>query len=62
MSDGDNHYVAQSAITGLSLFGGERARDVLIELAEKHRGTPRGDLMVEMLRKAYRWSPPKDKA
>lgn len=62
MSDGDNHYVAQSAITGLSLFGGNRARDILIELAQKHQGTSRGDLMVEMLRKAYRWPPPKERA
>jgi HEAT repeat protein len=58
MSDGDNHYVAQSAITGLSVFGGNKARDILIELSQKHRGTARGDLMNEMLRKAYRWLPP----
>ncbi len=56
-SDGDNHYVAQSAITGLSLFGGKRARNILIKLAEKYRGTSRGDLMKEMLRQAYRWPP-----
>ncbi len=59
MSDGDNHYVAQSAITGLSLFGGKRARNILIKLADKYRGTSRGDLMTEMLRHAYRWPPPK---
>jgi hypothetical protein len=58
MSDGDNHYVAQSAITALSLFGGNRARDILIELAERHQGTPRGNLMIEMLRQAYHWPPP----
>ncbi len=61
MSSGDNHYVAQSAITALSVFGGERARDILIELAEKYRGTPRGDLMTEMLRSAYRWPPPQER-
>ena len=59
MSDGDNHYVAQSAITGLSLFGGKQARNILIKLANKYRGTSRGDLMTEMLRQAYRWPPPK---
>jgi hypothetical protein len=59
MSDGDNHYVAQSAITGLSLFGGKQARNILIKLADKYRGTSRGDLMTEMLRQAYRWPPPK---
>ncbi len=62
MSDADNHYVAQSAITGLSVFGGNKARDLLIELAEKHRGTARGDLMTEMLRKAYRWPPQQEQA
>ncbi|MFT4563409.1 MAG: hypothetical protein ACI9BW_003163 [Gammaproteobacteria bacterium] len=57
MSDGVNHYVAQSAITGLSLFGGPTARDTLIELAEKHQGTPRGALMTRLLRQAYDWPP-----
>ncbi len=57
MCNGDNHYVAQSAITALSVFGGDQARDILIELSEKHQGTPRGDLMVQMLKKAYHWPP-----
>jgi hypothetical protein len=57
MADGGNHYVAQSAITGLSLFGGPTARDTLIELAKKHRGTPRGGLMTQLLRQAYDWPP-----
>lgn len=57
MSDGDNHYVAQSAITALTLFGSNEARDVLIELADKHAGTPRGELMTQLLRKVYQWSP-----
>lgn len=62
MSDGNNHYVAQSAITGLSLFGGKQARDVLIELADKHYGSSRGDLMTEMLRQAYNWPKPTRRA
>ncbi|MDA0822194.1 MAG: HEAT repeat domain-containing protein [Proteobacteria bacterium] len=57
MADGENHYVAQSAITGLSLFGGAMARETLIELAEKHHGTPRGALMQQLLRQAYNWPP-----
>ena len=56
LADGDNHYVAQSAITGLSVFGGNAARDILIELADKHGQTPRGDLMTQMLRTAYQWT------
>ncbi|MGR9091675.1 MAG: HEAT repeat domain-containing protein [Gammaproteobacteria bacterium] len=58
MADGDNHYVAQSAITGLALFGGNQARDILIELAAKHKGTSRGDLIGELLRTAYDWPGP----
>lgn len=57
MADGDNHYVAQSAITGLSLFGGEKARDILIKLAEKHIASPRGDLMAQMLKQVFHLSP-----
>lgn len=57
MADGDNHYVAQSAITALSIFGGNQARDILIQLVEKHGGTPRSDLMKELLRTAYGWPP-----
>jgi hypothetical protein len=57
MADGDNHYVAQSAITGLSLFGGEKARDILIKLSRKHAGTSRGDLMSQMLKQVFHWSP-----
>jgi hypothetical protein len=57
MADGDNHYVAQSAITALSIFGGDKARDVLRELAQKYRGSPRGNLMRELLREAYGWPP-----
>ncbi|MFP6782635.1 MAG: HEAT repeat domain-containing protein [Gammaproteobacteria bacterium] len=59
MCDGDNHYVAQSAITGLSLFGGEKAKNILIEMGEKHVGTPRGNLIYEMLQRGYHWSPAK---
>ncbi len=57
MGDGDNPYVAQSAITALTLFGGNRARDVLITLADKHHGTPRGGLIADLLSKVYGWSP-----
>ena len=58
MAEGEDHYVAQSAITALSLFGGNRARDTLVDLAKTHSGTNRGKLMSELLRKAYDWPPP----
>jgi len=57
MGDGVNHYVAQSAVTALSLFGGEQARRTLSELEEKHRGNPRGVLIKQLLREAYDWPP-----
>lgn len=57
MADGENHYVAQSAITALSIFSGEKARDVLDELAQKHSDSPRGDLMRDLLKQAYDWPP-----
>lgn len=57
MADGDNHYVAQSAITGLSLMDRKAASDALIELWHKHRGTPRGNLILEVLRQAYNLVP-----
>ncbi len=59
MANGENHYVAQSAITALSVFGGDQARDILIKLLERHHDTPRGDLMQQMLKKAYHWPPKK---
>ena len=56
-ADGSDHYVAQSAITALSLYGGNQARDLLIELLKKHRGSSRGNLVAELLKKAYGWPP-----
>ena len=56
-ADGYDHYVAQSAITALSLYGGNRARDLMIKLLKKHQGTARGGLIAELLRKAYDWPP-----
>lgn len=61
MADGDNHYVAQSAITGLSLMNRKAASDAMIELWRKHRGTPRGDLLLELLRQVYNLVPTTEK-
>ena len=57
MADQDNHYVAQSAITALSLVGGNAAREILIKLNQKHAGTARGRLIGELLQSAYGWPP-----
>ncbi|MEM7027873.1 MAG: hypothetical protein AAF410_06590 [Pseudomonadota bacterium] len=57
MADGDNHYVTQSAISSLAILNHVKARDAMIELFYKHKGTPRGNLLLTVLKKAYKWSP-----
>jgi len=57
MADGENHYVAQSAITALSLMNSNRARNAMITIQRKYRGTPRGDLLAELLLRAYQVGP-----
>jgi len=57
MAEGDNVYVAQSAITALSLMGHKPASDAMIELWFKYRGTPRGNLIQELLQQAYNLTP-----
>jgi hypothetical protein len=57
MADGDNHYIAQSAITGLSLMNNNKARDALLQLWSKYKGDPRGKLMKEILQQAYNITP-----
>ncbi len=57
MAEGENHYVAQSAITALSLMNSNRARDAMIAMQGKYRGTPRGDLLEELLLRAYQVGP-----
>ena len=58
MADGDNHYVAQSAITSLALFGGNQARNIMIDLWKKHGKTGRGKLLLDLLKQSYKWQPP----
>ena len=57
MAKGANHYVAQSAISGLALMGGEAARDALAEIWRDARDTPRGDLAKEMIQRVYNVTP-----
>ena len=57
MADGDNHYVVQSAVTGLALIGGNQARDAMIELWKKYADTNRGKLILDLLEKSYNWRP-----
>ncbi len=57
MADGNNHYVVQSAVTGLALMGGNQARDAMIDLWRKHHENPRGELILDLLGKTYNWRP-----
>ena len=61
MADGHNHYVVQSAITALALMNDNHAKNALIELREKYIHAPRGELIENVLQKAYKWYPPEDK-
>lgn len=58
LGGGENAYIAQSAITGLGLFGSHQARDALIELLQSFKETNRGQLIREVLKHAYKWPPP----
>ena len=57
MAAGENDYVAQSAISGLALMGGEAARDALAEIWRDARGAPRGDLAKAMIERVYNVTP-----
>lgn len=57
MVEGDNHYVAQSAITALALMNGSKASRALEDLYKKYHDTPKGNLIQEVLRQAYNLVP-----
>jgi hypothetical protein len=53
MADGENVYVAQSAITALALMAHPQAEQALRDLAPKYSDDQRGILIREVLEKAY---------
>lgn len=53
----DNVYLSQSAITSLALMAHSKAQKAMEKLWIKHQGTPRGDLLLELLDKGYRVRP-----
>lgn len=57
MANRDNVYVAQSAITGLAFMNNIPARDALVEIWKGFKDAPRGDLILEVLERAYDWVP-----
>jgi HEAT repeat protein len=58
MADGDNAFVAQSAITALGLMDTPPAKQALIRLLEERKGDPRAKIVEEVLRRIYNWPEP----
>jgi len=50
-----NDYVIQTAITSLAFLGHQNAKEAMIELEEEYRDGPRGKLLRELLKYAYKW-------
>jgi len=58
-AESDSSYIAQSAITGLALLNHVQGRDALIELHGKHMDDAKGKVILDVLEKAYNWTPEK---
>ena len=54
MAEGDNDYVAQSAIAGLGLMNNNEAKQALIKLGTRYLDTERGAIVNGMLRDGYK--------
>lgn len=59
MADKDEVYLSQSAITSLVLMQNKIAKDTLIKLANKHKNTPKGELIIKLLGISYNLYPSK---
>lgn len=53
MAEGDNIYVAQSAITALGMLAHPKGREALIALQQKFEKDERGQFIGDILKKAY---------
>lgn len=53
----DVPYVGQSAITALGLMATGKAKNALVALEAEFRNDPRGNVIREVLTKAYAWNP-----
>jgi len=56
-AEGESFYVAQSAIVGLGYVYRDEAKQVLLDLHEKYKGSVRGVYIAGMLQEAYQWKP-----
>lgn len=57
MANGDNPFVAQSAITALGLMNQSTARSALLKLRDVRAGDARVRIVEEVLQRAYDWRP-----
>jgi HEAT repeat protein len=57
MALADNHYVAQSAMTGLALMNNEKAKFALAEIWKENQGTKKGDLAEKIIQKVFNETP-----
>jgi len=57
MVNSNNRYVVQTAITSLAMLGHENAKKAMIILEDEYRDEPRGELLRELLKYAYKWQP-----
>jgi len=55
MVHSNNDYVVQTAITSLAFLGHQQAKEAMIELEEEYIDGPRGKLLRELLKFAYKW-------
>lgn len=57
MAEENNVYVSQSAITSLAIMNANQARNAMIELWQDDKESDRGELLLQLLYKAYQWTP-----
>ena len=53
MANSDNRYLTQIGISSLAFMGTGAAKRVLIKLANQYHDTPRGKLIIDVLKNAY---------
>ncbi|GEM_PF-3415617 len=53
MADSNNRYLTQIGVSSLAFMGNSAAKESLISLAKKHYDTPRGELILGVLSRAY---------
>ncbi len=53
MANSNNRYLTQIGVSSLAFMGNGTAKKALIAMANKHYDTPRGKLVIDVLKRAY---------